>query len=240
MVGFKWGRGGTLRAHISKRGKCRSFFNIKAKQPRKLKHYSTLDQKTQAISFILNAAERGGKDRAAAVKFQAARCDVVIKTVQKWMREFKAGLITVRKPTAGRPSKCTVEEQTRIEGLLEQNNYKITFRALAKLSKVSDKTLRRWSGKWGWKQKRTTPKPMLTAANIQKRLQWARKYRNKKFHKWVDVDEKWVSCYKPMGKFKIMPIMPRGMKCPQSRAKAQECEARTKSDVHHCHRSELD
>jgi hypothetical protein len=42
---------------------------------------------------------------------------------------------------------------------------------------------------------------MLTAANIQKRLQWARKYRNTKFHKWVDVDEKWVSCYKPMGKF---------------------------------------
>ena len=167
MVGFKWGRGGTLRAHISKRGKCRSFFNIKAKQPRKLFRYSTLDQKTQAISYILNAAERGGKDRAAAIKFQAALCDSHIKTVQKWMREFKAGLITLRKPTAGRPSKCTVEEQTRIEALLEQNNYKITFRALAKLSKVSDKTLRRWSGKWGWKQKRTTPKPMLTAANIQ-------------------------------------------------------------------------
>ena len=125
MVGFQWGRGGTLRAHISKRGKCRSFFNIKAKQPRKLKHYSTLDQKTQAISYILNAAERGGKDRAAAVKFQAARCGVVIKTVQKWMREFKAGLITLRKPTAGRPSKCTVEEQTRIEALLEKNNYKL-------------------------------------------------------------------------------------------------------------------
>ena len=139
MVGFKWGRGGTLRAHISKRGKCRSFFNIKAKQPRKLKHYSTLDQKTQAISYILNAAERGGKDRAAAIKFQAALCDSHIKTVQKWMREFKAGSITraVRKPTAGRrPSKCTVEEQTRIEALLEQHNYKITFRARARLSKV--------------------------------------------------------------------------------------------------------
>ena len=78
MVGFQWGRGGTLRAHISKRGKCRSFFNIKAKQPRKLFRYSTLDQKTQAISYILSAAgraaQRGGKDRAAAVKFQAARC----------------------------------------------------------------------------------------------------------------------------------------------------------------------
>jgi len=96
MVGFKWGRGGTLRAHISKRGKCRSFFNIKAKQPRKLKHYSTLDQKTQAIIYILNAAERGGKDRAAAIKFQAALCDSHIKTAQKWMREFKAGLITLR------------------------------------------------------------------------------------------------------------------------------------------------
>lgn len=222
MVGFKWGRGGTLRAHISKRGKCRSFFNIKAKQPRKLFRYSTLDQKTQAISYILNAAERGGKDRAAAIKFQAALCDSHIKTVQKWMREFKAGLITLRKPTAGRPSKCTVEEQTRIEALLEQNNYKITFRALAKLSKVSDKTLRRWSGKWGWKQKRTTPKPMLTAANIQKRLQWAQKYRNKKFHKWVDVDEKWVSCYKPMGKFK----MPRGKKCPQPRRKNAKHETK--------------
>ncbi len=101
MVGFNWGRGGTLRAHISKRGKCRSFFNIKAKQPRKLFRYSTLDQKTQAIIYILNAAAVGGKDRAAAVKFQAARCDVVIKTVQKWMRNFKAGLITVRTPTAG-------------------------------------------------------------------------------------------------------------------------------------------
>ena len=149
MVGFQWGRGGTLRAHISKRGKCRSFFNIKAKQPRMRHHFSTLDQKTQAISYILNAAERGGKDRAAAIKFQAARCVVTIGTVQKWMRNFKAGLITVRKPTAGRPSKCTVEEQTRIEALLEQNNYKITFRALAKLSEVSDKTLRRWAHKWG-------------------------------------------------------------------------------------------
>ena len=83
---------------------------------------------------------------------------------------------------------------------------------------------------------------MLAAANIQKRLpvEWAEKHRNVQFHKWVDVDEKWVSCYKPMGKFKIMPIMPRGMKRPQSRVKTQECEARTKSDVHHCHRSELD
>jgi hypothetical protein len=59
---------------------------------------------------------------------------------------------------------------------------------------------------------------MLTAANIQKRLQWAEKYRNRffwessfndgttqtarrdqyrnrRFLKWVDVDEKRVSCY---------------------------------------------
>ena len=203
MVGFKWGRGGTLRAHISKRGKCRSFFNIKAKQPRKLKHYSTLVQKAQAISYILNAAKGGRKDRAAAIKFQAARCDINISSVQKWMREFNAGSITVREPTAGRPSKCTVDEQMRIEALLEANNFKLTFGKLAKLSGVARNTLYRWARKWGWEEKRTTPRPMLTAANIQKRLQWAEKYRNKRFNKWVDVDEKWVSCYKPMGKFKI-------------------------------------
>ena len=156
MVGFQWGRGGTLRAHISKRGKCRSFFNIKAKQPRKLKHYSTLDQKTQAISYILNAAERGGKDRAAAIKFQAALCVVTIGTVQKWMRNFKAGLITVRTPTAGRPSKCTVEEQTRIEALLEKSHYKLTYSALAKLPRVPATTRKRWAPcKWGWQQKRS-------------------------------------------------------------------------------------
>jgi hypothetical protein len=67
----------------SKRGKCRSFFNIKAKQPLR-RYYSTLDQKTQAISYILSAAgraaQRGGKDRAAAVKFQAARCDILYQT----------------------------------------------------------------------------------------------------------------------------------------------------------------
>ena len=215
MVGFKWGRGGTLRAHISKRGKCRSFFNIKAKQPRKRHHFSTLHQKTQAISYILNAAKGGRTDRAAAVKFQAARCDITIRAVQKWMREFNAGSITVRKPTAGRPSKCTVQEQTRIEALLEANNYKMTYSALAKVSKVPTSTLKRWAHKWGWEEKRTTPRPMLTSANIQKRLQWAEKYRNKKFNKWVDVDEKWVSCYKAMGKFK----MPRGKKCPQPRRK---------------------
>ncbi len=54
---------------------------------------------------------------------------------------------------------------------------------------------------------------MLTAANTQKRFNGPRTtamYRT--FHKWVDVDKKWVSCYEPMGKFK----MPTGMKCPQS------------------------
>ncbi len=48
--------------------------------------------------------------------------------------------------------------------------------------------------------------------NTQKRFEWAENYRNVQFHKWVDVDRKWVSCYKPMGKFK----MPTDMKCPQS------------------------
>ena len=182
MVGFNWGRGGTLRAHISKRGKCRSFFNIKAKQPRsagttprsirsgQVRSESALSPEDAGHQLHVSsrgaaerAAQRGGKDRATAVKFQAARCDITIRSVQKWMREFKAGLITstLRKPTAGRPSKCTVEEQTRpagIEALLEKSHHKLTYSALAKLPRVPATTLKRWAPckcQWGWQQKRS-------------------------------------------------------------------------------------
>ncbi len=75
------------------------------------------------------------------------------------MREFKAGLVTLRKPTASRPSKCTVEEQTRIEALLEKNNYKLSYSALAieviHLGSQGSTTLKRWACKWGWQQKRS-------------------------------------------------------------------------------------
>lgn len=110
-----------------------------------------------------------------------------------------------RKGVGGRPERVSAADASALEQLLVEHAYSLTFAQISELSGIPSTTVKRFFKTNGWRLVSKGLKPYLTENNLQARFAWARKHKNNKWKRHVDIDEKWFYVYSHSGKLKLPP-----------------------------------
>jgi transposase len=123
-----------------------------------------------------------------------------MKTIYNTIQKECIDPIHRTKQNVGRKRKLNESKCEQLNNILEENN-KLGSRRLAPIVNkrlrisLSDSTIRRYAARAGFKWKKPTKKPFLSALHKSKRLAWAYKHRATDWSSWVFSDETSVNIY---------------------------------------------
>ena len=119
-----------------------------------------------------------------------------------------------RKGVGGRPPTIGEDEAAMIEAELRANNWDMTYAQLEEATAIGHSVLQRWftrevaAGRW--REVGKGYRPHLTEDHRRRRVQFAQANRQNRWHKHVDIDEKWFYATSMRRKLKV----PLGEKRP--------------------------
>ena len=115
------------------------------------------------------------------------------------------------------------QEEEIIKDVLKTNAYDMTFKQLEEATGIPAATLcRHFKATPGWRQCGKGTRPLLEDKHMEARAAWAKKHRNNRWQRHVDIDEKWFYVRSGRGRLKLPP----GVEKPKSRLKSKRFVAK--------------
>lgn len=185
-----------------------------------------LSKDQQALLIVeYNELPKAGKkgDGAARTKALEALCkkyDVNTAYPRKLIAKLKeTKLLPTRDGVGGAPERITEEEEVRLKDTLRENGYDLTYRQLETLTGIPSSTIWRLmkENKDKWREVSKRCRPLLSDANVVKRMEYAELHEGNRFVLHLDLDEKLFYAYSFRGKLKV----PTGDEVPKARLQSK-------------------
>ena len=184
-------------------------------KPKKRKVFLTEAQQAQLLAAY--QAIKAGKSGAGTIAELCKRFGVDRTVPSKLFANAKMGMKppASRKGVGGRTPRIGLEEAGRIQTVLREANYDLTFREIEERTGIPKSTVQRW---WkevalpaGWRTAGKRYIPLLSDAHRVSRLAYAKRWRQHKWFRHVEIDEKWFYATSTRRRLKLPP----GVKAPK-------------------------
>ena len=107
-----------------------------------------------------------------------------------------------------------IDEQAakEIEGLLETNNYELTYKQIGEYTGFAESTVGDHCRRSGYRQTEGQTAPLLNEDQMASRVRYCKRHKRSNFDLHVDVDEKWAYAYR-----RVKKKIPQGKTAPRKK-----------------------
>jgi len=178
--------------------------NVQSNEKPKKKHL-TPSKKAQVVGLVARMVSKKGRLSMEENSKIMTKFNVGPKYAKKLFNGFSKGVKVTRKQGSGRKSVITPEIQNQIELYLQERNYDATYREMEEDLGLAKTTIMRFMKNHRYRTCGKYLRPILTANQMEARLQWCQTHQFDSFCNTVDIDEKCMYAISNRGCLKVPP-----------------------------------